>query len=262
MSWKTVTVLFIITFVAISICFTNAQNVPLKKFQKYAKDLKKQWFGSQGNAYLLLAYMDDVSYPRQKFDVSNRDHFCGEPQIVLRSKPVQSQEDQSKWRDVGYWRWIADNRLGKEDYFERSKRADGMSFPVNDNLITALWSDKCVMTRYSILKDKTGRNVNYSPHYEEVLAYYMKYYNDRVYRKAGRNPKLISYSSKPPCDLYSRGKRHCSDLVLAIREGRRPYFSSIYYPSSLIRDWLYFTEGILAIFISTSLSFEVKPRLI
>ena len=106
------------------------------------------------------------------------------------------------------------------------------------------------MTRYIILKDKTGRPVNYSPHYEEVLAYYMKYYNDRVYRTAGRNPKLISYSSKPPCDLLRPGtKRHCSDLVLAIREEERPYFSGIRYPSSLIRDWLYFTEGILGPFL-------------
>ena len=133
MSWKPVAILVLATFVTISIRSTHAQDVPLNEFQKYAKDLKQKWFGHQGNAYLLLAYMDDVAYTSDKFDVSNRNHFCGKPDTFLRSRPEQSQEDKQRWGNVGDWKWIAENRLKQYDYFEKSRDASGMRLPVNDN---------------------------------------------------------------------------------------------------------------------------------
>ena len=113
----------------------------------------------------------------------------------------------------------------EEEFYQEVTDTHGVTFPVgnSDNRISALWSETC------------------------VLAYYMKWFHDGVfYRSAGPSPRMISYSSKPPCDFPGRSNsqsiRYCSTLVQAIRMRERP-FDTIQYPPDIMRDWLYFTES-------------------
>ena len=197
--------------------------------------------GTSGVSLPLLAYLDDKKYGPDDININSANHYCGDPVEYVVGREPEHPTTNVRWT----WREIANQRLDLNENYEHSRDASHLPLPTEqrDFAINLIWSRNCVMARFSILREARQGRYYYTPHYEEVLAYYMLRYHDANWeRRARRNGKIVAYSSKPPCDHGgSNSIRSCSKLVDAIRDKRAP-FNHIIHPDRFGEKFLYFSE--------------------